>query len=186
MRSRSTKTGEGLTEWMAPESVVTALRAMDRWAKPYQESIELEIVQRRAVDPSDPEIAECQRHRSAVFLSGTQTDRVRVRTLTAGDWGSELKAFVARHGIDWKLNTHQFRRKFANYAARSQFGDLRYLRDHFKHWSMDMTLGYALNESQNYHCFMKFKTNSIALKAVSSSSGFNHTNHLQAAMGKAS
>ena len=164
MRSRSTKTGEGLTEWMAPESVVTALRAMDRWAKPYQESIELEIVQRRAVDPSDPEIAECQRHRSAVFLSGTQTDRVRVRTLTAGDWGSELKAFVARHGIDWKLNTHQFRRKFANYAARSQFGDLRYLRDHFKHWSMDMTLGYALNESQELSLFHEIQDELDSIK----------------------
>jgi integrase len=164
MRSRSTKTGEGNTEWMAPEAVVTALRAMDRWAKPYQESIELEIVQRRAVDPSDPEIAECQRHRSAVFLSGTQTERVRVRTLTAGDWGSELKAFVARHGIDWKLNTHQFRRKFANYAARSQFGDLRYLRDHFKHWSMDMTLGYALNESQELSLFHEIQDELDSIK----------------------
>ncbi|MBK7042724.1 MAG: hypothetical protein IPH50_02905 [Rhodanobacteraceae bacterium] len=48
----------------------------------------------------------------------------------------------------WKFSTHQFRRKFANHAARSVFGDLRYLKEHFKHWSFDMTLGYALNESQ--------------------------------------
>ena len=153
MKSRSTKTGEGKTEWLAPEAVVTALRGMDRWARPYQEAIELEIVQRRAVDPSDPEISVCQRHKNAVFLSGTQANDGHVRTMTAGAWGSELKAFMARHGIDWKLSTHQFRRKFANYAARSQFGDLRYLRDHFKHWSMDMTLGYALNESQELSLF---------------------------------
>jgi len=112
MRSRSTKTGEENTAWLAPEAVVTALRAMDRWAKPYQEAIEFEIVQRRAVDPTDPEIAECQRHRNAIFLSGTQANDAHVRTLTAGVWGGELKAFVARHDIDWKLNTHQFRRKF--------------------------------------------------------------------------
>jgi hypothetical protein len=84
--------------------------------------------------------------------------------LTAGDWGSELKAFVARHGIDWKLNTHQFRRKFANYAARSQFGDLRYLRDHFKHWSMDMTLGYALNESQELSLFHEIQDELDSIK----------------------
>ena len=71
MRSRSTKTGEGRAEWMIPKAGVTALRTMDRWAKPYQEAIEVEIVQRRAVDSFDPEIAECRRHRNAVFLSGT-------------------------------------------------------------------------------------------------------------------
>jgi hypothetical protein len=59
-----------------------------------------------------------------------------------------LKAFAKKCGLEWELATHQFRRKFANYAARSQFGDLRYLKQHFKHWSLDMTLGYALNESQ--------------------------------------
>ncbi len=165
MRSRSTKTGEENTAWLAPEAVVTALRAMDRWAKPYQEAIEFEIVQRRAVDPTDPEIAECQRHRNAIFLSGTQANDAHVRTLTAGVWGGELKAFVARHDIDWKLNTHQFRRKFANYAARSQFGDLRYLRDHFKHWSMDMTLSYALNESQELSLFHEIQDELDSIKS---------------------
>jgi len=33
------------------------------------------------------------------------------------------------------------------WVYRSQYPD-SYLREHFKHWSMDMTLGYALNEAQ--------------------------------------
>ncbi len=54
-------------------------------------------------------------------------------------------------GLDWNLASHQFRRKFANYAAHSQFGDLRYMREHFAHWSMDMTLGYAMDEDWGQH-----------------------------------
>lgn len=43
----------------------------------------------------------------------------------------------------WPLATHQFRRTFAVFVARNVLGDVRYLRHHFKHWSIDMTLHYA-------------------------------------------
>lgn len=148
MRSQSTKTGEGHTEWMVPEAAVTALRLMERWAMPYQAAIAAEIAARRAAEPFDSEIAQAQRHARAVFLAATPLKGNQVRTLSSQMCNLSLKAFAAKHGIAWDLASHHFRRKFANYAARSQFGDLRYLREHFKHWAMDMTLGYALNESQ--------------------------------------
>lgn len=148
MRSQSTKTGEGHTEWMVPEAAVTALRILEVWAKPYQNQIETEIQERRAKNPRDPEIAEALRHRHALFLGAEPRRSNEVRTLSGQQMNKALKAFARSRGVNWDLATHQFRRKFANYAARSQFGDLRYLKQHFKHWSMDMTLGYALNESQ--------------------------------------
>ena len=148
MRSRSTKTGEGRTEWMVPEAAVAALKVMDRWVAPYRKMLEAEIEQRRAANPLDPEIAEALLHLDAVFLCVTPNKGNQVRTMSGQMWNKALKAFAKRCGLGWDLASHQFRRKFANYAARSQFGDLRYLRSHFKHWSMDMTLGYALNESQ--------------------------------------
>jgi integrase len=43
----------------------------------------------------------------------------------------------------WRLTTHQFRRTFAVFVARNVLGDVRYLRHHLKHWSLDMTLYYA-------------------------------------------
>lgn len=43
----------------------------------------------------------------------------------------------------WPLATHRFRRTFAVFVARNMLGDVRYLRHHFKHWSIDMTLYYA-------------------------------------------
>lgn len=148
MRSQSTKTGEGRTEWLVPPAAVTALKVMERWAAPYQAMLEAEIAERRAADPLDTEIAEAQRHQRALFLAATPQKRNQVRTMSGQMWNLSLKAFARKCGLGWDLASHQFRRKFANYAARSQFGDLRYLRAHFKHWSMDMTLGYALNESQ--------------------------------------
>lgn len=148
MRSQSTKTGEGHTDWMVPEAAVTALRLVERWAGPYQAAIASEIAARQAVEPFDAEIAEAQRHARAVFLAATPLKGNQVRTLSSQMCNLSLRTFAKKHAIPWEPASHHFRRKFANYAARSQFGDLRYLREHFKHWAMDMTLGYALNESQ--------------------------------------
>lgn len=46
----------------------------------------------------------------------------------------------------WPIAPHQFRKTFARYVARCILGDVRYLREHFKHWSLDMTLSYAWDE----------------------------------------
>ena len=152
MRSQSTKTDEGLTEWMIPAAAAEALKIMDRWAAPYQREVLAEIERRRQEDAADTEIAEAQRHVGAVFLGRDPkkgpSRAHQIRTFSDRSWNMMLTAFATRHGISWSVATHQFRRTFANYAARSQFGDLRYLKEHFKHWSLDMTLGYAMNEYQ--------------------------------------
>lgn len=157
MRSQSLKTDEGHTEWMIPGAAVRALEIMDRWAEPYQLMLTEEIERRRAADPADPEIAVAQQHIGAVFLGIDKRLVNQVRTLSGQAWNLTLKEFMHRRGLDWAISTHQFRRTFANYAARSQFGDLRYLKEHFKHWSMDMTLGYALNGSQEMDLFYEIQ-----------------------------
>lgn len=61
----------------------------------------------------------------------------------------ELKRFCADNTIlgdglrPYPLHTHQFRRTYAYFVARSELGDLLTLRDHFGHWSLDMTTYYA-------------------------------------------
>lgn len=158
MRSQSTKTGEGRAEWMVPEAVVTALKVMERWSAPYRAVIEAEIEALRSQNPLDPELAEAQLHMNAVFVAMTPNRGNQVRTMSLGAWNKALKSFAQNCGLDWDLASHHFRRKFASYAARSQFEDLRYLRSHFKHWSMDMTLGYALNESQEIALYAEIQT----------------------------
>lgn len=49
-------------------------------------------------------------------------------------------------GDIWPLTPHQFRKTFAVNVAGNTLGDLRYLREHFNHWSLDMTLYYANSE----------------------------------------
>lgn len=155
IKSKSTKTFAGDTEWMVPEAVVTALRIMERWAAPYQHLLDQEIDDYGSEDKTDIRIAEAQAHRGALFVGLDLKKGNLVRTLGLQALNNDLKTFATACGADWDLSSHQFRRKFANYAARSQFGDLRYLREHFKHWSMDMTLGYALNESQEMGLYLE-------------------------------
>ncbi|ODV43423.1 hypothetical protein AWV79_17355 [Cupriavidus sp. UYMMa02A] len=165
MRSQSTKTGEGLAEWMVPEAAVTALKVMERWSVPYRSVIDAEITDRRSENPLDPELAEAQLHLNAVFLAMTPNKGNQVRTMSLGAWNKALKSFAQNCGLGWDLASHHFRRKFANYAARSQFGDLRYLQSHFKHWSTDMTLGYALNESQEIALYAEIQMELDDIKA---------------------
>ncbi|MGB4074767.1 integrase [Pseudomonas sp.] len=151
MRAVSSKTDAGLHDWMIPEAAVHALRVMEIWAAPYQAMIADEIMQRRFDNPYDPQIAEMQQYRHAVFLGVTRGESNKVHTLSNTSWQLCLKEFAKDCGLNWNLTSHQFRRKFANYAAHSRFGDLRYLKEHFAHWSMDMPLSYALDDSWGQH-----------------------------------
>lgn len=151
LRSRSDKTDTGSHDWMIPEIAVYALRLLERWAEPYQAMIAAEIAERRRGNPLDPEIAKAQKHQHALFLGVSPAKGNQVRALSGVTWNRVLKAFARGCALDWDLASHQFRRKFANYAAHSQFGDLRYLREHYAHWSMDMTLGYAMDQHWGQH-----------------------------------
>jgi hypothetical protein len=169
---------------MIPEAAATALRVMERWAKPYQERIAAEIEKRRARNPRDPEIAEALRHRDALFLAAEPRRRKQVRTLSGQGWNLALKKFARDCGLDWDLASHQFRRKFANYAARSQFGDLRYLKEHFKHWSLEITLGYAMNESQEIELYAEIQAELDDVKAGIVESWLDPTEGLAGGYGK--
>lgn len=151
MRSRSDKTDAGIHDWMIPETSVRALRIMERWAEPYQSMIAVELAELRRANPHDPQITEAQKHRRTLFLGVSLKKGNQARTLSNKGWNQNLKAFAKDCGLDWNLASHQFRRKFANYAAHSRFGDLRYLKEHYAHWSLDMTLGYAMDASWGKH-----------------------------------
>ncbi|WP_421560426.1 integrase [Pseudomonas sivasensis] len=151
MRSRSDKTDAGIHDWMIPDAAVRALRVMERWCMPYQAMIAAEIVQRRHATPHHPKIVEAYKHRRALFLGVSSREGTLARTLSNNTWDKALKDFAKDCGLSWKIASHQFRRKFANYAAHSSFGDLRYLKEHYAHWSLDMTLGYAMDDRWGQH-----------------------------------
>jgi hypothetical protein len=164
MRSKSTKTDEGFTEWMIPDAAVTALKVMDRWAAPAQAMLRAQIDAYRENDPNDPRIGVAQEHLDAVFVGTDKAKDSQVRTVSGKRMNVLLRKFCRSCAPKWQLASHQFRRKFANYAARSKFGDLRYLKEHFKHWTLDMTLGYALNESQEMALYLEVEDELDQLK----------------------
>lgn len=170
MQSQSDKTGARMTEWMVPEAAVVALRIMDRWSAPLRVKLSEQIRELRTENPLDPRLAELLRHSDAVFLTsrkgGTKVASGRqISTKSAASWNFILKSFAKNNHIDWDLATHHFRRKFANYAARSRFGDLRYLREHFKHWSQDVTNdSYAFNENHEIELYAEIQSELDDLK----------------------
>ncbi|CAG2152068.1 tyrosine-type recombinase/integrase [Ralstonia mannitolilytica] len=184
LRSESNKTYEGLTEWMVPEAAITAIRVLEQWAAPYQERIRAEIQSYHALDEMDSRIAEAREHAESLFLGADTRNGNLVRTLATQAFNNDLREFAESCGLSWIPTTHQFRRKFANYVAHSKFGDLRYLREHFKHWSIMMTLGYALNESQDMSLFLEIRDELDDIKFVVVDSWLNPSEPLTGGYGK--
>lgn len=184
LRSESSKTFEGETEWMIPEAAVDAFAVLERWSAPYRERVDQEIQSYRAEDPTDIRIAEAIDHVGSLFVGSDLKKSNLVRTVSVQQMNDDLKDFAEACGLEWLLATHQFRRKFANYAARSQFGDLRYLREHFKHWSIDMTLAYALNESQEMALYLEIQEELDDIKVATVSSWLDEREPLGGGYGK--
>lgn len=147
MRSTSTKTYAGKTEWLIPELAKRALEIAECWAQPLQKTIQNNIAESLSKNANSPKIEEQKIHQFALFLGHCNLTNT-VSTLSGKAANGAINRFAQEHGIDWHFTEHQFRRTFAVAVARSAYGDLRYLREHFKHWSLDMTTLYALNEKQ--------------------------------------
>ncbi len=158
LRSYSWKTYEGKAEWMMPAIGMNAVAVMERWSKLYRDEltqqIALQTVHLATLSVGSEEYLhhlklkrDCETNCKRLFLAKTPRSGL-ISTLSQISWNKRLKSYCAYCGIDWNLTTHQLRRTFAAFVAHHVMGDLRYLRHHYKHWSMDMTLLYAKNEKQ--------------------------------------
>lgn len=159
----SLKTYTGATEWMMPFIGVRCVQIMERWSAPAREQVQREM--RLLADGMDAlkngseeqkfAMAEYCRLASLqhrLFLSYSRSTS-QIVCLSCRGWNLQLGRFVRSCGTDWHLVTHQLRRTFAANVAHHVLGDLRYLRHHYKHWSMDMTTLYALNAQQEQELF---------------------------------
>jgi integrase len=163
-------------EWMVPSIVGKAVEVAEKLSAPLRDELlnyicNLEnrlntvTLLPKALKEASKNLAESRRHVNALFLSKKEDSR----TLSYCLVGNSLKDFAKHSGaiVDnpdlavikdlsrvnvgdvWNLTPHQFRRTFAVLVARNLMGDVRYLREHFKHWSIDMTLYYSRDE-QSY------------------------------------
>ena len=152
IQTKSDKTYTGLAEWIAPKIAIDAIKILERYSSPLQERLEVELTQAKTSneyalvnsleDISGKVCLTTSLRKSSVFLlSGRTISSLRLPNLC-----TQINA-------DWNLSSHQFRRTFANYVVHSELGDLRALKDHFKHWSITMTALYASNDSLDRELF---------------------------------
>ena len=148
LKSHSSKTDEGYTEWLVPEIVIKAVEVQKAYVKPLQERLLEEQSALLMKDSHDPRGLKIEHFKHHLFLTNSTRQRNQVNALTNMAFDRRLKTFGNALKVKG-LTAHRFRRTFAVYVAQSAYGDLRYLKQHFKHWGMDMTLLYSANNCQD-------------------------------------
>ena len=153
IETESKKTHTGLAEWIAPEIATKAIDILSCLSAPLQAQVERDIDKAKA-NNDHKEVYRLQEISNHVCLTKNRLNKNAI-TLLSGVAITEhrLPNLCKQIGSDWNLSSHQFRRSFANYAVHSELGDLRALKDHFKHWSITMTALYAFNDDLDAELF---------------------------------
>jgi integrase len=160
------KTGLRAKKWLVPLVVKEAVEVLTRLTAPLREKMrqeECEITQRIGLSIAREKarltkrLDTVRKQKDKLFLSRARNTNGGVISVLSGDaMGLDLKRFCAYLGIlgedgqPYPLHSHQFRRTYARFIARSELGDLLTLRDHFGHWSIDMTVYYADGGADEY------------------------------------
>lgn len=159
------KTGLRPKRWMAPPVVEEAVKVLTRLTSPLRASLrqerdELEVRIPLSIDKIRARLMKrfdsVSKQKNCLFLGETRFKGKEINSLSIGVINKSLKRFCADFNIPgddgkpYPLHTHQFRRTYARFVARSELGDLLTLRDHFGHGSIDMTVYYADGGADDY------------------------------------
>lgn len=154
------KTGLRSHRWLVPPVVEMAIRVLERYRLPFAKAIERQIKEfEQRISLAIPHsrghkilvrrLHAARRDRNSLFLGTTPRTGHTTNVLSGALINRRLKYFcehfniVGEDGLPWPLSAHQFRRTYAYFVASAELGDLHYLREHFGHWSIDMTLLYT-------------------------------------------
>lgn len=149
----SEKTHTGLAEWIAPEIATQAIDILGRLSAPLQEQLERDLVKAKSKN-SHAEVHRLEQISDHICLVKGKYNNNALTILSGiSITNKRLPNLCKQVASDWNLSSHQFRRTFANYAVHSELGDLRALKDHFKHWSITMTTLYAFNDNLDSELF---------------------------------
>ncbi|MEN3371967.1 hypothetical protein [Dechloromonas sp. ZS-1] len=163
-------------EWMVPAVVGRAVDVATRLGAPERalcagriQEIEAILASAYVLDSARDdlllELDEARKHQHALMF--TEKENGRILAFSGTTAINSLRSFAEAAGVvveqsdmegvldhakvcvgePWPFANHQFRRTFAVFVARNLMGDVRYLREHFKHWSIDMTLYYAKHDA---------------------------------------
>jgi integrase len=164
------KTGMRAKKWIVPPVVEEAILVLTRLTSGLRERMELEAEALKNelicsspmdVNRKSKRLHELISQKNRLFLASSTKFGNSVSVLSGTQINQDLKAFCRAHKIfdegtsPYRLHAHQFRRTYAQFLARAELGDLLFLRDHFGHWSLDMTLYYVDGAADGYEADME-------------------------------
>lgn len=161
------KTKKGRVDYLMPAMGHNILRILERWSQPYR--------QRLAEQIAEMESQEGQL--TAKELQWLDTARSNTRKLFLGNgqggivpvsgmgWSTILSRFALAAGTDWKLAPHQMRRLYAYTFVRHRLGDMLFLKEQFKHSTINMTQLYGSNPLQDAALYDDILSELMAYKA---------------------
>ena len=161
------KTGIRPKKWLVPPIVQEAVGVLVSLTAPQREKLlrEKHDLERRIGRLSlvtergklVKRLDTVRKQKDKLFLSQSRNPKAgEVSVISGSCLNKDLKQFCidlgiqSDNGLPYPLHSHQFRRTYARFIARSELGDLLTLRDHFGHWSIDMTVFYADGGADEY------------------------------------
>ena len=159
------KTGQRTHKWLVPAVVEKAVHTMERYSEPFRAKLlaeestlvkDLAGADERNKKALARRFETIRRQKNKLFLGERPRDHRQIQVLSNATINYQLKQFcralniLGDDGEPWPLASHQFRRTYAYFVASSELGDLHYLREHFGHWSIDMTLLYAQGATDEF------------------------------------
>lgn len=164
------KMGTRKKKWLVPSVVAEAVETLTLLSAPLRQSLHTEMKAfevkfgQANLSPNQSasltenlkrfEIVKNQKDKLFLAISTKHSNTISV--ISGAQSNRDLKVFCEAMNIcgpdkvPYRLHTHQFRRTYAHFMARSELGDLLTLRDHFGHWSLDMTTYYAEGGADEY------------------------------------
>lgn len=148
------KTGYRKKKWLVPSIVEHAVQVAGLLSSTLRKKLQselsaFELQATSATTTISKRLHSLRTQQNKLFLSTATKFGNDVSVLSGQELNLNLKEFCSDnsiHGHDgqpYLLHSHQFRRTYAHYIAKAELGDLLTLRDHFGHWSLDMTAYYA-------------------------------------------
>jgi len=150
------------SRWMVPPIVGVAVKVAISISEKYREEINSRIIARESdikapltkgpkLDLLKNEYKQLQAIKRSFWLN-REISRGN-STSCNGDIHRQLKEFIIQHNVPmhdgkpWNLHPHQFRRTFVRFMVKNAM-NLKYLQEHFRHISLDMTAWYDIEDTE--------------------------------------
>ena len=146
------KTMKGSVEYLMPSMGQEILHILERWSAPLRQRLRAQLSEWEGDISPERKNERVQRVASAradlnrLFLGIGQSG---ITAVSRAAWGMAMKQFATRASVAWNLTPHQMRRLYAWTFVRHRLGNLLFLREQFKHSSLDMSQLYAANPQQD-------------------------------------